>query len=105
MGALISAKGWVEWIGVFAVFLNFGHVSVADRLAESQSHKVSQGNKADIECYYKLQYYYYGKELLWLIYFVTLGAWSALIGVILFLLYTPWRRLWRKYHPLEKDVR
>ena len=32
--ALVSRKGPVEWIGVVAVFLTFGHASIAERLRE-----------------------------------------------------------------------
>jgi hypothetical protein len=34
--AIIARKGWVEWIGVFAVFLTFGHASIAERLCERE---------------------------------------------------------------------
>jgi hypothetical protein len=40
--------------------------------------------------------------IFWFVYFILLGAWSALAGVIVFLLYTPWRNYYRKYHPIEK---
>jgi hypothetical protein len=34
--ALIAKKGWIEWIGVGAVFLTFGHASIAERLRERE---------------------------------------------------------------------
>ncbi len=95
--AVISNKGWIEYLGVCAVFITFLHASVADRLAEVQSKKNSNNEKVDIECYYKLEKYFYLKEILWLCYFVFLGAWSAIIGVAVFLFYPIWRKAWHKY--------
>ena len=44
--------------------------------------------------------YFLGKELLWCVYFIAHGSWSALAGVGLFLAYPFWRRLWRRWHPI-----
>lgn len=98
--ALISKKGPVEWIGVLAVFFTFGHTQVSDRLQEAEAHRHKNLEKVTVECYYKLNRYFYLKEICWFLYFVLIGAWSALAGVIIFLLYPRWRKLWRKYHPL-----
>jgi hypothetical protein len=35
--ALITKKGWIEWIGTVAVFLTFGHASIAERLREREA--------------------------------------------------------------------
>jgi len=102
--AIISKKWWVERVGVLAVFLTFWHASVADRLEEAEHHRQQKTNHQEDEhtvwCYHKLQKYYYGKELCRTIYFIALGARSALIGVVVFMLYTPRRRLYRKHHPM-----
>ncbi len=99
--ALISQQWRIERIGVLAVFFTFGHVSVADRLEEKESiRQQKKWYKQDDEsvwCYYKLERYYYAKEICWFAYFVLLGARSALVGVVVFLLYWPWRKAWRKY--------
>ena len=100
--ALITKKWYIERIWVIAVFLTFWHASVADRLEEHERHRQSQ--KKDeywVWCYYKLQHYYYAKEICWTIYFVFLGAWSALVWVVIFLLYWPRRKLYRKYNPIS----
>ncbi len=103
--ALITKKGRIERVGVVAVFLTFGHSVIADRLEEAerlrQRDDDEKNEKYRVQCYYKLQRYYYGKELCRTIYFITLGARSALVGVVIFLLYTPRRRLYRKHHPLK----
>jgi len=98
--ALISHKGYVEWIGVFAVFFTFGHMSVAETLREQEEARAHKGDPVTVECYGKLETYYFLKEGCWFVYFLLLGAWSALAGCVLFLFYGPWRKLWRKYHPL-----
>lgn len=99
--ALFSGKGGIEWVGVLAVFLTFGHASIAERLREREELKHIQKDSIEVHCYYKLPYYFYAKEACWLIYFVWLGAYSALAGVGLFLIYTPWRKYYRKWHPIK----
>jgi hypothetical protein len=98
--AAYSGKGSIEWIGVLAVFFSFAHTSVADRLAEAQAKEAATASQVRVACYYKLERYFYAKEICWCIYFYLLGAWSALAGVGLFLVYPLWRRLWRRYYPL-----
>jgi hypothetical protein len=99
--ALVSKKGMVEWLGVLAVFLTFGHTSIADRLHEREANRYSIDKKVEVNCYWKLNYYFVAKEVCWFVYFYLLGAWSALVGVVVFLLYPLWRKLWRKYKPLN----
>jgi hypothetical protein len=89
--AIISEKGWVEWIGVVAVFLTFGHASIAERLREREALRHLARTPLEVACYWKLPYYFYAKEILWLVYFIFIGAWSAIAGVIVFLIYGPWR--------------
>lgn len=102
--ALISKKWWIERVGVLAVFLNFCYIGIADRLQERESLRQKNNpvmNKHEsVECYYKLPRFYYSKELCRTIYFIYLGAWSALVWVAIFLLYWPRRKLYRKYHPI-----
>ncbi len=118
---------YAEWIGALAVLLTFGHVQVADRLAEAEaSHEeradlwemthelliLPEGHekrptKEDVEkanarfyghvhCHRWLTRYLVGKEFCWLAYFVILGAYSALVGVGIFLAYPIWRHQYRK---------
>ena len=99
--ALITHKGLVEWLGVLAVLVTFGHAQIADRLHEREAYRYSIDKKVEVECYWELNYYFYTKEILWFVYFCFLGAWSALVGVCIFLLYPLWRKYWRKKHPLR----
>jgi hypothetical protein len=100
--AIIAKKGIIEWIGVVAVFLTFGHASIAERLREREELRHLKRSPVEVHCYWKLPYYFYAKETLWFVYFILLGAWSALAGVMLFLAYTPWRNYYRKWHPVKE---
>lgn len=97
---LITQKWYIEWIWTLAVFLTFWHASVANRLEESEWKRQQKWELDEhrVWCWYKLQRYYYAKEICWTIYFIFLWARSALVGVMIFLLYWPWRKLYRKYH-------
>ncbi|MDQ3018924.1 MAG: hypothetical protein M3Q64_03575 [bacterium] len=91
-----------KWVELLAVFFTFLHASIAQRLEERQRQRHLDHGEAEVDCYYKLPWYLVGKEILWLITFVYLGAWAALAGVMIFLAYYPWRSIWRKYHPVAK---
>lgn len=99
--ALITKKGLIEWLGVFAVLVTFGHTQIADRLHEREAFRYKIDKTVEVECYWKLNWYFYIKETLWFIYFIFLGAYSALVGVFIFLLYPLWRNWWRKRYPLK----
>lgn len=101
--AIISGGGPVELIGAAAVALSFAHAQVADRLAEAE--RARRGELPDarsVACHQWTTRYLVSKETLWLAYFIAHHSWSALAGVGLFLLYTPWRRWWRRRHPLVR---
>lgn len=97
--AIWSGKGMIEWLGVAAVFFTWMHASVAHRLAEVQAEKEAKHTMTEVECHRWTGRYFYLKEVLWFCYFIVLGAWSALAGTVLFLLYGWWRKMYRKYHP------
>lgn len=97
----ITGHGWVEWIGVLAVWGTFQHASVANRLEEKEARRAAQTGTPEVECYEKLARYFYLKEIAWFVYFVLIGAYSALVGVFVFLAYGHWRKAWRKYHPVS----
>jgi hypothetical protein len=82
----------IEILAAVAVILTFGHAQIADRLVEQEELK----DKPAVECYWKLQYYFVGKELFWFLYFVLNHSYSALVGVIVFLLYPVWRKVYRR---------
>jgi hypothetical protein len=88
----------IELIAAAAVLLTFGHASVADRLAEREERR----SVPEVECYRKMRYYFLGKEALWFLYFLLSHAYSALVGVCVFLVYPLWRRVYRRYFPLDR---
>lgn len=102
----------MELIGSSAVLLTFGHAQIADRLAEAENQRIryaadsvypTKEAKIKVECFRKLWWYYVGKEACWLAYFVYTHAYSALVGVFVFLAYPVWRRmyrLWKETHPI-----
>jgi len=82
----------IEWIGAGAVLLSFAHAQVAERYAEKDRERTVP----DVSCRAWLRRYFIGKEALWVIYFATRGAWSALVGCGVFLAYPAWRAWWRR---------
>ena len=103
---LIRRGAWIEYLGAAAVFFSFAHAKVANRLAEREEYrrKKDEEDRIVLAYYYKATRYFYLKEIFWFAYFILLGAWSALVGCVIFLLYEPWRKLWRIYHPLSKKL-
>ncbi len=92
--ALYQAE-MIHFISAAAVLFTFGHMQIANRLEEAESKK----SIPEIECYYKLNRYLWAREILWVITFLLLNNWPALIGCALFLLYPLWRKTYRKYYP------
>ncbi|HVI39140.1 MAG TPA: hypothetical protein VM577_00635 [Anaerovoracaceae bacterium] len=94
--AYFTGNSVLEWIGAAAVLCAFSHAQISDRMVEKQAIKVVP----DVECYRKSIWFFVMKEALWFAYFILHHSYSALVGVILFLLYPIWRKIWRRYHPL-----
>lgn len=97
---IITHHGWVEWLGVLAVHWTARHASVANRLEEKERRRAEMTGGAEVECYKELDRYFLKKEITWCFYFSLVGAYSALVGVAIFLAYPWWRRTWRRYHPV-----
>lgn len=101
---IFAGKSPVEWIGVLAVFFTFKHTIISERLQEAEAERAARDglHTVTVECYPKLGQNFLIKEVLWFGYFVLLGAWSALAGVVIFLLYPTWRKYYRKHRPLAE---
>lgn len=119
-GALFSSGryvDWREWVAALGVQLGFHHASVADRLreaAEKRLHARAEGAKRmsdrspdeveqgvgefiyHVECVAWLQRYWVLKEIAWVVYFLSTGAVSALVGCAVFLAHPFWRRWYRR---------
>jgi hypothetical protein len=88
----LAGKLWfIEILGSIAVLLTFGHAQVADRMAEQEGLR----DKPSVECYRRLIYYYVGKEVFWCFYFLLNHSYSALVGVLVFITYPMWRKIYR----------
>lgn len=92
-----TGGGTIEWVGAAAVALSFGHASISVRLAEREAAR----EVPTVHCHRWMTRYFLAKEALWCAYFLALGAWSALVGVGLFIAYPIWRRYWRRVHPMS----
>lgn len=102
--ALISGKGWVEWVGVLGVTFTFEYQVLSTYLREHAEAKKKRGLHGKSDGFYKeIQILYYAKELIWVLYFIVLGAYSAIVGTIVFILYGAWRRMYRQEFPLSDD--
>lgn len=93
---------WVaDWAALFGVFFSFSYTSIADRLSEQEHARVSAGQLPGIACHGKLQTFFVWREIAWCLTFVLLQAWSALVGVFIFMAYPVWRRFWRRHFPVR----
>jgi hypothetical protein len=81
---------WRELLGSIAVYLGHGCASIGARMEEQEAIR----DKPSVPCF---------KQIAWFGYFVWSGAWSALVGCVLFGLYPFWRKYWRKRHPLKPE--
>ena len=88
----ISKNSYVEILGTLAVLASFGHTQISFRLQELEEQKPVPS----VECHRYLTFYFFTKEFFWFSYFIATKSYSALFGVVLFLLYPIWRKIWRK---------
>lgn len=77
----------IEIVAATAIFFTFQHHQVASRMQEKQSEKAPS-----VECNKKLNVYFAVKEILWITFFILSGAYSGIVGSIVFLIYPAWRK-------------
>ena len=92
----ISGYHATDWLAYGAVFFTFKHAQIADRMREQEEAR----EKPSIECAEWSDRFFVAKEVLWVGFFILAGAYTALVGCGLFLLYPAWRRFYRKRWPL-----
>src|ERR1051326_4775153 len=103
--AIVAGKhSWRGAIGASAVTPTLAPAQVADRLAEAEGareilERLRGSAAVGVECFRWQRRYYVWKELLWLSYFSLLQAWSALAGVVIFLLCRGGRHAGRRWPP------
>ena len=95
---MFTHGGWLDVLCAFAVLAGFAHAQVSERLAEMEGRRA----RPQVHCWRWSQRYFVAKEVLWFAFFAAAGNWSALAGVVVFLLYPAWRKVWRNY---QRDCR
>lgn len=82
----------IVWLSAAAVFGSFLHAQIGTFMAEDMGT-----TEAPItECYHKLDGYWAYKEVLWFIVFLLSGAYPAIAGTVLFMLYPAWRKVYKE---------
>lgn len=92
-----KAITFADVVCCIAVWITFLHAQVADRMQEKQAKMVTP----DVECYKWSNRYFLVKEALWILFFVTIHSYPALIGSITFFIYPYYRKIYRKKKPLD----
>lgn len=90
----------VELVGSAAVLFGFCCASITDRLTEKEAARA----RPSVSCYRLFWNFFIAKEACWACYFAWKGAWSALVGVGIFMVYPFWRKFWRKIHPMARET-
>ncbi len=99
VAAILSAVVFIkpfqrsEFVCTAAVWVTFMHAQVAGRMQEKQSSML----KPDVHCYKWSARYFLIKEGLWIIFFIMIRSYAALLGAIVFFLYPFWRKCYIKY--------
>lgn len=102
--AFISGKGIIEWVGVLGVICTFEYQVLSTYIREHAELRKKRNQSLESDLILKeVQVLYYLKELIWIAYFIFLGAFSALAGTFIFIAFGVWRKHYRKYVPIDDD--
>jgi hypothetical protein len=88
----LFANNIVNWITLLAILFTFNHAQIGDRLQERQAKMI----KPDVECYWKLNKLFAIKEVTWIVAFILMHNYAAIVGSVLFALYPVWRKWYRR---------
>jgi hypothetical protein len=99
VGGAVMRSFLVIWLSAAAVFGSFLHAQVGTYMAED----MHSTEKPLTECYYKLGEYWIYKEVLWFAVFFLSGAYPAIVGNAVFLIYPAWRKIYKDERK-RKDV-
>lgn len=86
----------INWISAAAVLGSFLQANVGFRMAEAQE----ASDSPSVHCHAWSGRYWIIKELLWFLVFLLSGAYAAIAGNALFILWPAWRRI----HTLTRGV-
>ncbi len=91
------ANNLVNWVTMCAILMTFNCAQIGDRLQEGQRKMVLP----TIDCFHKMNKLFSAKEILWMLAFVLMKNYAAIIGSVLFFVYPFWRKFYRsKIKPL-----
>lgn len=97
---ILFANNWINWLTEIAILLTFNHAQIADRLQEKQKDMA----KPTVECYHKLNKLFTAKEIMWIVCFILMQNYAAIVGSALISLYPYWRKAYRKRCPVKEDA-
>lgn len=80
-----------EWIVALAVFASFLYSQITDRIREGD------GGAPNLRWATR---YFFAKEVLFCVYFAMQRSWAGCLGVVIFVVYPAWRKVWRALRPL-----
>lgn len=80
----------ITWVSAMAVLGSFLHAKVGYRMSEVMEAK----NMPEVSCYKYSGSYWIAKEILWFIVFLASGAYPAIVGNVIFILYPAWRKIY-----------
>lgn len=94
---ILTKNDWVNWVTTVAILLTFNHAQIGDRLQERQAVM----DKPTVECYHKLNRLFAAKEVFWIVAFLLMQNYAAIVGSAMFAVYPLWRKYYRsKIKPL-----
>lgn len=99
--AFFFSNDLAGWLTAAAILATFGHTQIGDRMQERQSLMETPS----VECHWKMNYYFVGKEVLWITMFLVVQNYPAIIGSALFIAYPHWRKWYRKRNPIGELVK
>lgn len=91
-GGVVLREFLIIWISAGAVFGSFLHAQVGTYMAEDMSYT----EQPLTPCYHKLGEYWVCKEILWFLVFFISGAYPAIAGNVIFLLFPVWRKIYKE---------
>lgn len=87
----LDPRGFViTWVSALAVMGSFLHAKVGYRMSEAMEAQ----NMPEVSCYKYAGSYWVAKEILWFVVFIASGAYPAIVGNIIFILYPAWRKVY-----------
>lgn len=85
---IVLNKTYIEVLSAIAVFFTFMELQINTRMREKQGQQAIPS----VHCYKYALTYFWTKEVLWVLFFILTGAYSGIIGSLIFMLYPIYRQ-------------